>query len=85
MPAQPFREQAWTYAIALLLVVAAGFLVRLALTPVFHSNHTYTAFYSVVIIAAYFLGRGRLSRWPSPRRPWPIGASPSRIFTGRPA
>ncbi|HEX5379153.1 MAG TPA: histidine kinase dimerization/phosphoacceptor domain -containing protein [Phenylobacterium sp.] len=43
------------YATALLLVLA-GFVARLALEPVFGATHTYTVFYPVVIVAAYFLG-----------------------------
>lgn len=45
------------YATALALVLA-GFAARLALAPVFGDNHTYTVFYPVVILAAYFLGAG---------------------------
>lgn len=45
------------YGSALLLLLA-GFLARLALQPVFGANHTYTAFYPGVIVAAYFLGAG---------------------------
>ena len=40
------------------LVVLGGFLFRLALHPVFGSNHTFTVFYPGVILAAYFLGAG---------------------------
>lgn len=45
------------YSTALALVIL-GFLARLALEPLFGENHTYTAFYPVVIVAAYFLGAG---------------------------
>ena len=50
-PHEPFGR----YGTALLLVLA-GFVVRLVLEPVFGVNHTYTVFYPVVILAAYFLG-----------------------------
>jgi hypothetical protein len=55
MGLHPARRQAGIYGAALLLV-ATGFCARLALTPVFHASHTYTVFYPVVIVAAYFLG-----------------------------
>jgi two-component sensor histidine kinase len=45
------------YATALMLVLV-GFVGRLALEPVFGETHTYTVFYPVVIVAAYFLGVG---------------------------
>lgn len=43
------------YALALLLAGLA-FAARLALAPVFGSDHTFTVFYPVVILTAYFLG-----------------------------
>lgn len=43
------------YGLAL-AIVAAGFLARLALQPVFGPNHTFTVFYPGMILAAYFLG-----------------------------
>ena len=51
LPHEPFGR----YGTALLLVLA-GFVGRLALEPVFGDSHTYTVFYPVVILAAYFLG-----------------------------
>lgn len=53
-PAPPFAPFG-RYAMALLFLLT-GFLVRLALEPVFGDNHTYTVFYPVVIVSAYFLG-----------------------------
>jgi two-component sensor histidine kinase len=55
-PAAP-HEPLGRYATALMLVLV-GFVGRLALEPVFGDNHTYTVFYPVVIVAAYFLGAG---------------------------
>jgi len=43
------------YAVAV-AIVFAGFLGRLSLQPVFGMNHSFTAFYPGVIVAAYFLG-----------------------------
>ena len=37
-------------------LVAAGLLARFVLQPVFGASHTYTAFYPVVLLAAYSLG-----------------------------
>jgi two-component sensor histidine kinase len=53
----PERGTLLRYAAASGLVLA-GFAARLALEPLFGASHTYTAFYSVVILAAYFLGAG---------------------------
>lgn len=39
-------------------LLAVGFAARLALDPLFGANHAYTAFYPVVILAAYFFGAG---------------------------
>ena len=49
------RERAWLY-LAAGGMAAAGFLARLALDPLFGASHTYTVFYPMVILAAYFLG-----------------------------
>jgi two-component sensor histidine kinase len=51
------RRPISAYSTALALVLA-GFTARFALEPVFGANHTYTAFYPVVILTAYFLGAG---------------------------
>lgn len=51
------RHLAFVYGQSLGLL-ALGFAARLALEPMFGSNHAYTAFYPVVILAAYFLGTG---------------------------
>lgn len=50
---QRSRELRYIWAVTL---VAAGLLVRFVLQPVFGASHTYTAFYPVVLIAAYLLG-----------------------------
>ena len=52
------RAKRWaTYAAALGLAML-GFTARYALQPVFGSNHAYTAFYPVVLVAAYAFGTG---------------------------
>lgn len=56
-PLLPERSSILRYAAAPAFVLA-GFAARLALEPLFGASHTYTAFYSVVILAAYFLGAG---------------------------
>lgn len=49
-------HEPWGYYATALMLVLAGFVVRLALEPTFGAAHTYTVFYPVVIVAAYFLG-----------------------------
>ncbi len=48
----------WAQYGAALILVAVGFGARCGLTPVFGANHAYTAFYPVVLIAAYAFGVG---------------------------
>lgn len=43
---------------ASLALVGLGFAARLALAPLFGDSHTFTVFYPVVILAAYFFGAG---------------------------
>lgn len=43
---------------ATLALVGLGFAGRLALAPLFGDSHTFTVFYPVVILAAYFFGAG---------------------------
>lgn len=47
------RELRYIWALTL---VAAGLLVRFVMHPLFGASHTYTAFYPVVLLAAYLLG-----------------------------
>ncbi|HEX5377655.1 MAG TPA: DUF4118 domain-containing protein [Phenylobacterium sp.] len=47
------RELRYVWAVTL---VAAAFLARFILQPLFGPTHIYTAFYPVVLIAAYGLG-----------------------------
>lgn len=53
----PATRHATVYGQSLGLL-AIGFAARLALEPLFGTNHAYTAFYPVVILAAYFFGAG---------------------------
>ncbi len=51
----PRLSRGGAYAATLALVLA-GVGLRLAMDPLFASNHAYTVFYPVVILSAYFLG-----------------------------
>ena len=46
----------WAAYIAALGLAMVGFSARYALQPVFGANHAYTAFYPVVLVAAYAFG-----------------------------
>ncbi len=52
------RAKRWATYVAALGLAMLGFTARYALQPVFGSNHAYTAFYPVVLVAAYAFGAG---------------------------
>lgn len=50
------RAERWAGFVAALGLTTAGLAARYGLQPVFGANHAYTAFYPVVLVAAYAFG-----------------------------